>query len=97
MNRLAQQNDHPLDWLPNPRYGVRRRMALALVGQEVSLLVNPGTITHGIVSEVIGEIDFPQIVVGRGIYDVDQVLTHIPVAFSETVSFTPNTVTSNQK
>jgi hypothetical protein len=96
MNRLIKQSNDVLDWLPNPRFGLRQRMALALIGQEVSLKVNAKTIEHGIVTDVLGELDFPQIVVGRGIYDMDQVLTHVPAAFSQ-APFQPNTATTTKK
>jgi len=61
---------------------VRRRMALALVGQAVSLVVNPRKIAHGIVTDVLTEADVPQIVVDGMNYSFNQILTHVPVPLS---------------
>ena len=61
--------------------GVRNRMAQALVGQAVSLLVAPEIITKGVVTDVLAEADAPKIVVHGLKYNFNQILTSIPASF----------------
>ena len=61
---------------------IRQRMARALIGQVVSLTADRKTIVQGVVTDVLAEPEIPKIVVdGKG-YNFDQILTHVPAAFS---------------
>ncbi len=57
---------------------VKRRLAKALLGQEVSLATNSGQTVHGIVTSVLAEGSEPRVVVGGFGYDLAQILTVAP-------------------
>jgi len=59
---------------------VHTRIAASLLGQAVSLLVDPKTTAHGIVTGVLTEADVPKIVVGGARYDLAQILTAAPAS-----------------
>ena len=82
MKRPTHRINPPVNWIVSPLNGVRQRMAKALVGQAVSLVVDARTITHGIVTDVLAEPDVPQIVVGGMRYNFNQILTNVPATFS---------------
>jgi len=67
---------------PAPTDSVSDRLAKALVGQAVSLLVAPETITHGVVTDVLTEAGAPKIVVHGLQYPFSQVLTSVPASFA---------------
>ena len=61
---------------------IPNHLALALVGQTVSLLGHANHIFHGIVAGVITETGRPKLVVDRIEYDLDQVLSVTPSVFN---------------
>jgi hypothetical protein len=61
---------------------IRHRIASTLIGQTVSLLSNAKTITHGVVTGILTDAGVDKLVVGRMEYDVSQLLTVTPPAFS---------------
>ena len=68
--------------LPTSRVNdVPTRIAMSLLGQAVSLLVDAKTITHGVVTGVLTDAEAPKIVVRGMRYDLGQILTTAPVAF----------------
>jgi hypothetical protein len=68
-----------------PGFGAQtipNHLALALVGQTVSLLGRANTIFHGVVAGVVTETGRPKLVVNRHEYDLNQVLSVTPAAFN---------------
>ena len=64
------------------RFGVvRRNIARAMVGRTVDLLVDTGTIAHGVVTGVMTDAGTPKLVVGGMSYDLNQLLTATPASF----------------
>ena len=61
---------------------IPNHLALALVGQTVSLLGRANTIFHGVVAGVLTETGRPKLVVNRVEYDLNQVLTVTPPVFN---------------
>ena len=61
---------------------IPNHMALALVGQTVSVLGRANNVLHGIVAGVVTETGRPKLVVGRAEYDLNQVLTVTPTALN---------------
>jgi hypothetical protein len=61
---------------------IPNHLALALVGQTVSLLGRANTIFHGVVAGVLTETGRPKLVVDRHEYDLSQVLSVTPSAFN---------------
>lgn len=61
---------------------IPNHLALALIGQTVSLRGRANTIRHGIVSGVVTETGRPKLVVDRVEYDLNQVLTVVPTALN---------------
>ncbi len=61
---------------------LRNNMALALVGRSVSLRGQANDIIHGKVTSVQFEFGAPRILVGNGAYDLDQVITSVPIYFN---------------
>jgi hypothetical protein len=59
---------------------VHTRIAMSLLGQAVSLLVDAKTVTHGIVTKVSNEANVPKIVVSGTRYDLAQILTAAPAS-----------------
>ncbi len=53
-------------------------LALALVGQTVSLIGRSNTVYHGVVAGVVNETGRPKLVVGHAEYDLSQVLSVTP-------------------
>ena len=82
MNRPTQQINATINWMNVPLNDVRQRMARALVGQAVSLVVDAKTIAHGIVTDVLAETDIPKVVVDGMRYNFNQILTNVPAALS---------------
>ena len=82
MNRLTHRVHTPNSRMTTQFTGIRQRMALALVGQAVSLAVDAKTIVHGIVTGVMAGVDVPEIVVNGTSYNYNQILTNVPAAFS---------------
>jgi hypothetical protein len=61
---------------------IPNHLALALVGQTVSLLGQANTILHGVVAGVVTETGRPKLVVDRMEYDLNQVLSVTPPVFN---------------
>lgn len=61
---------------------IYNHLALALVGQTVSLLDRAHKIAHGVVAGVVTETGRPKLVVDRVEYDLNQVLSVTPPAFN---------------
>jgi hypothetical protein len=61
---------------------IPNHMALALVGQTVSLRDRGNAIHHGVVAGVVTEIGRPKLVVNRVEYDLNQVLSVTPTVFN---------------
>jgi hypothetical protein len=61
---------------------IPNHLALALVGQTVSLLGRANTILHGVVAGVVTETGRPMLVVNRVEYDLHQVLSVTPPVFN---------------
>ena len=80
MNYRAHRIDILSTGTPSSLGGVRQRIAKALLGQAVSLMVNPKKITQGIVTNVLIEADIPEIVVEGMRYKFNQILTACPAA-----------------
>lgn len=57
-------------------------LALALVGQTVSLLDRAHKVAHGVVAGVLMEAGRPKLVVDRVEYDLNQVLSVTPPVFN---------------
>ena len=83
MNRPAHRTHAPTNWVANPLGDVRQRMARALLGQAVSLVVNPKKITQGIVTDVLTGAEIPEIVVEGMRYKFNQILTTIPARLGQ--------------
>jgi len=83
MNRSINRFDDTTDWMTSPLRTIRQRMAKALIGQSVSIVINPKTIARGTVTAVLAETDVPQIIVDGMKYNFNQLLTNVPVAFSQ--------------
>jgi hypothetical protein len=61
---------------------IPNHLALALIGQTVSVLSRSKTVMHGIVAGVTTQTGRPKLVVGRAEYDLNQVLSVTPPAFN---------------
>lgn len=61
---------------------IPNHLALALVGQTVSLLDRAHKVAHGVVSGVLMETGRPKLIVGRVEYDLNQVLSVTPPVFN---------------
>lgn len=61
---------------------VPSHLALALVGQTVSLRGRANRVFHGIVAGVVSDTGRPKLVVDRVEYDLNQVLSVTPPAFN---------------
>ncbi len=83
MNHHTHRTDNSMNWMTGPLNSVRQRMAKALVGQAVSLVVTPQKITHGIVTDVLAETGIPLVVVDGATYNLNQVLTQVPAALGQ--------------
>ena len=83
MNLDTHQTNTTRNRMTNELSIVRERMAWALVGQAVSLVVNPRKIARGIVTDVLAEPDIPQIVVNGMKYSFNQILTHVPAPLNQ--------------
>jgi hypothetical protein len=69
----------------NSRFGeqiINNHLALALVGQTVSLLDHAHKIAHGVVAGVVTETGRSKLIVDRVEYDLNQVLSVTPAAFN---------------
>jgi hypothetical protein len=58
---------------------IRTRIAAAMVGQAVDVLVEAGKTVHGVVSGVQLEHGTPKLLVAGTPYDLDQILTATPL------------------
>ena len=79
--RINSRTHISMTQLTDPADDVRSRMARALVGQAVSLLVAPEIIAKGVVTDVLPDVDAPKIVVHGSKYTFNQVLTSVPASF----------------
>jgi len=61
---------------------IPNHLAVALIGQNVSLLGRSNTILHGVVAGVVTETGRPKLVVNRVEYDLNQVLSVTPPVFN---------------
>lgn len=61
---------------------IPNHLALALVGQTVSLLDRAHKVAHGVVAGVLMEAGRPKLVVDRVEYDLSQVLSVTPPVFN---------------
>jgi hypothetical protein len=61
---------------------IPNHLALALVGQTVSLLDRAHKVAHGVVAGVLMETGRPKLVVDRVEYDLSQVLSVTPPVFN---------------
>jgi hypothetical protein len=61
---------------------IPNHLALALIGQTVSVLGRANKISHGVVAGVLTETGRPKLVIGRIQYDLNQVLSVTPPAFN---------------
>ena len=61
---------------------IPNHLALALVGQTVSLLDRAHKVAHGVVAGVLMEAGRPKLVVDRVEYDLNQVLSVTPPVFN---------------
>jgi len=61
---------------------IPNHLALALIGQTVSVLSHANKIPHGVVAGVLTQTGRPKLVVGRIQYDLNQVLSVTPPAFN---------------
>lgn len=57
---------------------VRHKIARAMVGSTVSLIINTKTIVHGVVRGVLSDAGIPKLLVNGDHYDLDQILTVCP-------------------
>lgn len=61
---------------------IPNHLAMALVGQTVSLLDRAHKVAHGVVAGVLTEAGRPKLIVDRVEYDLSQVLSVTPPAFN---------------
>ena len=61
---------------------IPNHLALALIGQTVSVLGRANKVSHGVVAGVLTETGRPKLVVGRMQYDLNQVLSVTPPPFN---------------
>lgn len=61
---------------------VPNHLALALIGQTVSVLDRAHKVAHGVVAGVLTETGRPKLVVNRVEYDLNQILSVTPPAFN---------------
>jgi hypothetical protein len=61
---------------------IPNHLALALIGQSVSLLDRAHKVAHGVVAGVLMETGRPKLIVDRVEYDLSQVLTVTPPVFN---------------
>jgi hypothetical protein len=61
---------------------VPNHLALALVGQTVSVRGRQNNISHGVVAGVLNENGRPKLIVNRVEYDLSQVLSVTPPSFN---------------
>lgn len=67
---------------PSGSETIPSHLALALVGQTVSLLDRAHKVAHGVVAGVLMEAGRPKLVVDRVEYDLNQVLSVTPPVFN---------------
>jgi hypothetical protein len=61
---------------------IPNHLALALIGQSVSLLDRAHQVAHGVVAGVLMETGRPKLIVDKVEYDLSQVLTVTPPVFN---------------
>ena len=62
--------------------GIRKKIALSMIGRVVDLLQDAHTIAHGVVTGVFIESGTPKIVVDGARYGLNQILTVTPARFN---------------
>ncbi len=82
VSRTQPSRKRPSSNQRNGAQSIPNHLALALVGQTVSLLDRAHKVAHGVVAGVLMETGRPKLIVDRVEYDLSQVLSVTPPVFN---------------